>query len=234
MSSTIDGLFSANTTVQNPGTGKSVLGKDDFMHLMLAQLKYQDPMNPMESDEYAAQLAQFSSLEQLENLNNSMTTSIEANYQLASSVNNTMASNFIGKDVKLTSTTIGYKGQEEIQLGYDLAGQSSKTTISIMDENGDVIKTIENLSTKTGYHKLSWDFTDNAGKKVEEGSYRFKVDSPGYNDEVIYNDAFIVGSIKSIKFTSDGTKVLIEGQEYNLSEVVEIMDPDITGDNEDG
>jgi flagellar basal-body rod modification protein FlgD len=228
MASAIDGLFQSNNMMQNPGTGKSVLGKDDFMHLMLTQLKHQDPMNPMESDQYAAQLAQFSSLEQLENLNKSMTTSIEANYQLASSVNNTMASNFIGKDVKLNTTTIGYVGQDEVQLGFELAGQSSKTTIKILDESGKEIKTIENLSTKGGYHKVSWDFTDNAGKKVKEGNYTFKVDSPGYKDETIHNSSYIVGNIKAIKFTPDGTKVLIEGQEYNLSDVVEIMDPNVS------
>src|SRR4051812_8055863 len=67
----IGGEFSSDPR-RNIGKKKNELGKDDFMKLMSAQLKYQDPINPMKNEEMAAQLAQFSALEQMMNVNNTL------------------------------------------------------------------------------------------------------------------------------------------------------------------
>ena len=61
------------------------LGKDDFLNLLVTQLKYQDPLSPMEDKEFISQMAQFTSLEQMKNMNNS--------------VQITQATSFIGKQV---------------------------------------------------------------------------------------------------------------------------------------
>ena len=63
-------------TVGSPGSAvsnkKAALGKNEFLKLLVAQMKHQDPLNPTGGDQMAAQLAQFSSLEQLQNINASL------------------------------------------------------------------------------------------------------------------------------------------------------------------
>jgi len=80
---------SITTPTSQTGSTKTDLGKDDFLKLLVTQLRYQDPMNPMEDKEFIAQMAQFTSLEQMTNMNRSMIT--------------TQATNMIGGNVTWTS-----------------------------------------------------------------------------------------------------------------------------------
>lgn len=83
------------SNIQNSTTSKtnSSLGKDEFLKLLVTQLQYQDPMNPMEDTEFIAQMAQFSSLEQMQNLNTSFSMS--------------QALSLVGKDVVVSLTDSG-------------------------------------------------------------------------------------------------------------------------------
>lgn len=212
----------------------AAMGKDDFLELLIAQLRNQDPLNPMDGTDFAAQLAQFSSLEQLANLNQTVRQSVDANFMLIQSVNNTMTANLIGKSAKLAGGTIQYDGQASIQFGYDLPGNAKNVTINIYDENGKIVKTMENVPKLTGEHKLSWDFTDNNGESVPKGNYRIEIEAESAIDGSDLNvGIYTYGAISGIKFTDTGTKILIDGIEYDLGTIVEIVEntEDSTGGN---
>jgi flagellar basal-body rod modification protein FlgD len=79
---TISQLTSSKSTTESVTQGNQEMGKDDFMKLMVAQLKYQNPMEPAKDLDFIAQTAQFSSLEQMTNLNTKITELISSNKQL--------------------------------------------------------------------------------------------------------------------------------------------------------
>lgn len=223
----VDGIGAATGNQNTPAVkGKSQLGKDDFLKLMMAQMKYQDPMNPMDGTAFSAQLAQFSSLEQLTNINTSLTQSINANLMLAESVNNTMSATLIGKEVKLNSTTIQKSGQDAANIGYTLSGDAVSVKISIYNESGMLVKTIEDASTDKGDNKLSWDFTDNQGNNLPDGNYTFSVEAEGANGNLMDVTHFLYGQIAGVKFTTEGTKLLVNNSEYLLSDILEIVNPE--------
>ena len=84
-----------STTTQTQTAQAKLLGKDDFMKLLLAQLKNQDPLNPMDGTDFTAQLAQFSSLEQLSNLN----TELKVQSVNQMTLGYAQSVNMIGKEV---------------------------------------------------------------------------------------------------------------------------------------
>jgi flagellar basal-body rod modification protein FlgD len=92
-------LESVTKTGTNQTTNTTSIGKDAFMQLLVAQLKYQNPLDPMEGTDFAAQLAQFSSLEQLSNINNAIETQSVNQVTL----NYAQCVNMIGKEVVVSS-----------------------------------------------------------------------------------------------------------------------------------
>ena len=203
-------------------TGQTSMGKEDFLKLMLAQLQNQDPLNPMEGTEFASQLAEFTSLEQLINLNKAMDTSINADYFLSQSINNTLAATLIGKEVKLSGNSFQNNGGENTTLGYNLSTQASSCTIKIYNESGQLVKTIENAPKNSGDNKLIWDYYDNNGNKVPEGKYTFKVEAKDSNNNLISYSDYVLGKIDGVKFTEMGTMLVVNGANYYLSDIMEI------------
>ncbi len=220
------------SSLQNTITqGSSVMGKDDFLKLLITQLKYQDPASPLDGSQFASQLAQFSSLEQLSNLNDSVKQSINANFFLTQSINNTMTANLIGKNVKINSNKISDTGQDSISLGYNLPSSASTVSIKVYDQNGQLVRTINDLDTQSGDHQVSWDFTDNDGNRLPDGNYTFEVEAKDYNENDISADTYITGQISGVRFDDDGTKILVGDTEYMLSDILEILNPSGSGDN---
>jgi len=218
-----------NSNTSTVSSNKSVLGKDDFLKLMIAQLKNQDPLNPMDGTEYAAQLAQFSSLEQLTNLNSYLKQSIDANYMLTQSINNTMLANLIGKEVKVNSKDLQVNGQESLSIGYELPEGVKSVKVNIYNQYGTLIKSLE-ASNKKGSNKLLWDLTDNNGEKVINGDYKFEVVASDYNDNAVNVTSYVLGLIDGIKYSENGTLLIINGAQYSVGDILEIINKQ-GGDN---
>jgi flagellar basal-body rod modification protein FlgD len=215
---------SSTTQTQSAATQlqQGILGKDDFLKLLITQLRNQDPLNPMEGTEFAAQLAQFSSVEQLANINANLQANLDGTYLMTQAISNSLATTMIGREVKAGADRVTLDGKSDVTLGYTLGSAANSVSIKIYDASGTLVKTIAAGSAGSGDHTVSWDGTNDAGASLPTGTYRFEIVAQDAKGGSVGATSFITGAITGVRFRSDGTYFVVNGQDVPLAEIVEI------------
>jgi flagellar basal-body rod modification protein FlgD len=212
MSTAIQSATSATATTSTTASAKNVLGKDAFLQMMLAQLKNQDPLNPMDGTAFVAQLAQFSSLEQLSNLN----TTMSALPTYLGQFNNAQMANLIGHNATATGNVINVSGSTA-NISYRLPSDIKSGTISIYNSNGLQVDTVKIGAQKTGVNTINWNSSSQA-----TGSYTFDISATDKNGKTVSVDKLITGTITGASFKGNISYLTINGQEVAFSDVIAI------------
>ncbi len=216
-------------SVNSDSSASSEMDKDAFLNLMVTELKYQDPLDPMDNTEYVAQLAQFSSLEQLYTVNEQL----ETDAYLTQSMHNSIVSSVIGKDILAQSDSVIWSGSGEKEVEFTLAEDASDVTVSIYTEDGSLVKTIDLDYQNAGNVTATWDGTNLGGGTVSEGVYY--MDVAAYNDSGEKVDFVPVfrGTVTGLRY-NDGTPTFMVGDaEISISEVLEIVAAEESEENTD-
>jgi len=165
----------AETTLKPPE-----LGKNDFLNLLVAQLKNQDPLKPMDSSSFVAELAQFSQLEQSANQSKILQEVLDA--QQASLQYSLLP--LVGRVVRVEG---GFAQLEDAPgpLDYSFSRDAASVKVAIMNASGQAVRTLDLGAQSAGAQQVTWDGRDQNGTMMQPGTYRYAVAAYDAQDQAV-------------------------------------------------
>ncbi len=198
------------------GSSKSVLGKDDFLKLLMTQLKNQDPMNPMQSTDFIAQTAQFTSLEQLTNMN----TLLQQLSSQSGATSAAGASALIGKNVTVNGSPFRYDGLQQVPLTFTSPSTAATVAVQVRDANGNLVRTISLGPQAAGTYRITFDGLGDDGARLPSGSYQYQVIATGSTGTAISGVTTGGGKVSAISVDAGVLNLVIGTQHVPLTSLV--------------
>ncbi|MEX3808740.1 flagellar hook assembly protein FlgD [Paraburkholderia sp. BR13439] len=216
---TMNGTSSTSSTSGTSGTSASDL-QNTFLQLLVAQLKNQDPTNPMDSSQMTSQLAQISTVQGISNLNTSLTslsTQLSASQQAQSAL-------LIGSTVLAPGNSVTVSSGKANEFGVTLANAVSDLQIVVKNSAGTIVNTLDLGKQSAGTVPVGWTPTDAAGNTLPDGTYTITATGT-INGQQATATTLTSATVQGIVQQSSGTPglVLSNGTTVGLTSVAAIL-----------
>ena len=201
--------------------------QDRFLTLLMAQIRSQDPLNPMENAEFTSQLAQMNTVNGIEKLNSSLNTLL-AGYGEAQAM---QAAVMIGKNVMVAGNNLPLSAKPEGEEasrppslgGLMLSSAADEVTVTIKDASGKTVQTQSLGSQSAGSMYFAWDGKDDAGNEMAAGNYSFTVEAK-VGGEKVEAKAMQIGMVNAVVRNNNGFSLDLGSMgEVSFSDVHKII-----------
>ena len=212
--SPIAGVTSTTTNV----AGKQLLGQnfDTFLRLLTTQLQHQNPLDPLDTNQFTQQLVQFAQVEQQMNMNTSLNTLIS----LQQTAQVEQAVDLIGKTVVVGTDAAQLKdGQAKWSF---TAPKAAIGTLTITDANGQTAYT-RPYSLTAGAQSFTWDGKGNGGLRWAEGQYKISIAAKDSSGQAVVAATEVTGTVDRVDVTKKPPILMIGGQGFTLDAIKQVM-----------
>lgn len=200
--------------------GKSLADNfDTFLKLLTTQLQNQDPLSPLDSNEFTQQLVQFSQVEQSIATNKNMEKAID----LLSAGRNADAVSYLGKNISAKGDSTYLTGGAAV-WSYQFDAPVASTAITVTDAAGKLVY-VGSGSTDTGLHDFEWNGTDNTGNALPDGEYTIAVTGKDTDGKLAAASTYVHGHVDGVNTTGEDPYVLLGSVAIPLSDVLEVREP---------
>jgi len=209
---------------EKPREIKKNLGKDDFLKLMIAQLKFQDPSKPFEMEKMGSELAQLSNMEQLQNLNSTLKQMVTKDAPLE----RLAMTNLIGKTVVVDRDRFPHTEGQSEALHFNLPQDAAQVSVQVVDGSGEVVLEKEVGAAKKGENSFSWDGKKSNSMSAKSGSYSLMIKALDSNGSQIPTPKHVNASVIGVSYEGNDPVLLVGNpnspDKLALKQVVRIID----------
>lgn len=212
-------VASSTSTLPLPGAPRGpVLGKEDFLAMLVAQLRNQDPLSPVDGAAYAAQLAQFSAVEQLISVNKALDGQAVSLAENALIGQTQLGASLVGREVVLRGNALASDGSTPGRVMLDLPQGAARVTIEVYDGSGKRVGVQDFGPLASGRADLTLD-----GVTLPKGLYTYKTTTTGVGKVTPPVQTFAIGQVEAVSFLDGKVVLRINGASVPLLDIVEIL-----------
>jgi flagellar basal-body rod modification protein FlgD len=185
---------SSDASGSGSAPGTATLGGTNFLTLMLAQLKNQDPTSPVDSNQFLNQLASLSTVQGITQLNTSfgaLSTSLVSSQAL-------QASSLLGHQALVSSTTANLTANGSVSGAIDVPQTTSQAVVNIAGSSGALVRQINLGAQSTGLANFSWDGKQQDGSQAPAGQYTLSAQFAGATSGATAAGTYVNGTVQSV------------------------------------
>jgi len=219
-----------STVSTQTSTGGSTLSNNDqvnlntqiagnfnaFLQLLTTQLQNQNPLDPLDTNQFTQQLVQFASVEQQINMNTQLQTLVS----LQQTAQNSQALDFVGKTVTVKGATAPLTNGKA-QWTFNPSSPAT-ATFTVTDQTGQTIFT-QTGTVQPGTQNFNWNGQDNAGHQWADGNYTLTISATGANGQSVAIPSTVTGVVNSVDLTQSPPLLSIGGQTYTLNQILSVQ-----------
>jgi flagellar basal-body rod modification protein FlgD len=197
-------------------TGATLAGNfQTFLTLLTTQLQNQNPLDPLDTNQFTQQLVQFASVEQQLKTNDQLTTLVS----LQQTAQSTQALTFVGKTAVVDGSTAALSNSSAT---WDLnVPTNSKVNLTITSSTGQTVFT-GGYQVNAGNHPFTWDGKGNDGTQWPDGQYKLTATAADSAGNSVAVSTQIQGVVNSVDLTQSPPLLSINGQTYTVSQIKSI------------
>jgi flagellar basal-body rod modification protein FlgD len=217
---TIEQIFGSSAVAPpTVGKGSDELGQEDFLKLMIAQLKNQDPVNPADNSEFLGQIAQFRTVSGIDDMAKSF-EGISSNLYAAQAM---QASTLVGKEVLSSTEFATLSTGSEIDGLIESDATATNARLLIHDAAGSLVNSYDLGTVRAGAQRFSWNGLREDGEQAASGDY--SITAQGLVDgELVAIPVSHFSKVESVSVDRENRNVLLHldnGNAVSLPQVRE-------------
>lgn len=197
------GIKRSTTAVKGAGKDASEMNAGDFVKLMTAQMKNQDPFEPVDNSQMVAQMAQFTSLSS----QTEMATTLKSIAAKLGAATTSDAVSFVGKTVLVEGKTAYPRTGGGFAGGVEIDKAATAVNLTITNQNGEIVKTVDLGAHAAGTVNFDWDGTDAKGEPAGDGPFTVSAQARD-GAKSVASRTLVWAAVTSVSMPKDGTPSL--------------------------